>query len=189
MLTIVGIMLVLAMPGFGTWTRDARVRTVSEEIANGLRLAQAEAVARNRQVAFVRTIGNPARNSTPSRDRLELVRPGAAARTPKRPVTPTSRPSYVSGGSFTANDGATISGSAVACFNSVGRVVSRTADIPGRLQCTAPTSATDPNDFNVTLSGSSSPPRDRDARRAVPRRPHAAVQANAAATQPNACTP
>ena len=65
-LTLVGILLALGIPGFGTWIRDTRVRTVSEDIANGLRLAQAEAVARNRQVVLVRTTANPARNASAS---------------------------------------------------------------------------------------------------------------------------
>jgi type IV fimbrial biogenesis protein FimT len=49
--TMIGIMLMLAIPGIGNWMSNSRVRTVGEEIQNALRLAQAEAVNRNRQVA------------------------------------------------------------------------------------------------------------------------------------------
>ena len=65
-ITVLGVMLMLAIPGIGNWIQNSRVRTVSEEIQNGLRLAQSEAVNRNRQVAFVRTAAAPALNAAPS---------------------------------------------------------------------------------------------------------------------------
>ena len=64
--TTVGIMLMLAIPGIGNWISNSRVRTVAEELQNGLRLAQAEAVNRNRTVVYVRTAATPARNAAPS---------------------------------------------------------------------------------------------------------------------------
>jgi type IV fimbrial biogenesis protein FimT len=148
-LTLVGILLVLALPGVGTWTRDARVRTVSEEIANALRLAQAEAVARNRVVAFVRTSATPALNATPNTN-------GRRWYVQVLPLNSEETATYVQGGSFTINDGATVAGQTIVCFNSVGRVVSRTDPISGSTtDCTAPTSATAPATIDVSLTGSS----------------------------------
>lgn len=54
MITIafLAILLKLAAPPFANWTANARVRSVSDALQNGVRLAQAEAVRRNRQVVF-----------------------------------------------------------------------------------------------------------------------------------------
>lgn len=54
-ITLLALLLGLAAPSFGTWTRNAQVRSVSDALQSGLRLAQAEAVRRNRQVVFFLT--------------------------------------------------------------------------------------------------------------------------------------
>ncbi len=54
-ITLLAILLAMAGPSFATWIRNAQVRTVSDALQNGLRLAQAEAVRRHRQVVFFRT--------------------------------------------------------------------------------------------------------------------------------------
>jgi type IV fimbrial biogenesis protein FimT len=53
--TLLSILLGLAVPNFRTWINNAKVRTVSDGLQTGLRLAQAEAVRRNRQVVFFLT--------------------------------------------------------------------------------------------------------------------------------------
>ncbi len=53
--TLLSILLGLAAPNFRTWINNAKVRTVSDSLQTGLRLAQAEAVRRNRQVVFFLT--------------------------------------------------------------------------------------------------------------------------------------
>jgi type IV fimbrial biogenesis protein FimT len=57
---ILAILMSLALPGFTNWLRNARVRTGTESVQNGLQLARAEAVRRNAQVRFnlVDTLGN-----------------------------------------------------------------------------------------------------------------------------------
>lgn len=150
-LTLVGILLVLALPGVGSWTRDARLRTVSEDIANALRIAQAEAVARNRRVAFVRTIAaTPGLNSTPSNS-------GSNWYIQTLPLNSEDSAQFVQGGRFGANDTATVAGPAIVCFNSVGRVITVSGPIAtaSGFNCTAPTLATDPTDLDVTLTGAS----------------------------------
>jgi type IV fimbrial biogenesis protein FimT len=150
-LTIVGILLVLALPGMGSWTRDARVRTISEEVANALRIAQAEAVARNRRVAFVRTIAaTPGLDSTPSTSGSNWYIQVLA-------LNSEETPQFVQGGRFGANDTADISGPSIVCFNSVGRVISISGPITtaSSFNCTAPTAAATPNVLDVTLTGAS----------------------------------
>jgi len=54
-IALFSILLALAMPSFTTWVRNAQVRTVSDALQTGVRLAQAESVRRYRQVVFFRT--------------------------------------------------------------------------------------------------------------------------------------
>ena len=51
-ISLLAILLALAAPSFSTWIRNAQVRTVSDSLQNGIRLAQAEAIRRHRQVVF-----------------------------------------------------------------------------------------------------------------------------------------
>jgi type IV fimbrial biogenesis protein FimT len=188
-LTIVGILLVLALPGFGSWTRDARVRTVSEDIANGLRVAQAEAVSRNRQVFFARTNANPAYNAATASSGTNWYVQVLPLNSEEAADTAFQATAYVNGGRFSSADDASISGNAVVCFNSAGRVVSRSTDIPGGATCTAPASATTPNTFNVTLTGSSSTAATSAMRVELFLGGRTRLcKANAAAGQVNACT-
>lgn len=52
---LIGIVMAMAIPSFATWLKNSQVRTVSEALQSGLRLAQSEAVRRYRQVVFFRT--------------------------------------------------------------------------------------------------------------------------------------
>jgi len=54
-IALFSILLAMAMPSFTTWVRNAQVRTVSDALQTGVRLAQAESVRRYRQVVFFRT--------------------------------------------------------------------------------------------------------------------------------------
>lgn len=52
---LMALLLGLAAPSMTTWTRNAQTRAVSDALQNGLRVAQAEALRRHRQVVFFRT--------------------------------------------------------------------------------------------------------------------------------------
>lgn len=52
-LVIVGLLLVMALPGFGSWLQNSQIRNAAESLQNGLQLARAEAVRRNTRVQFV----------------------------------------------------------------------------------------------------------------------------------------
>jgi len=58
-IAIVGILLVLALPGYSQWIANTRVRTTTEAIQNGLMLAKAEAIRRNTKVQFALTANDP----------------------------------------------------------------------------------------------------------------------------------
>ena len=182
--TMIGIMLMLAIPGIGNWMSNSRVRTVGEEIQNALRLAQAEAVNRNRQVAFVRTTATPARNAAPSASGTNWyiqVLPLTAA---EGATTAFQDTAYMQGGTFSAQSGAAVAGAALVCFNSVGRVVDNAATGLGA-DCVAPTTSGDPSDFDVTLASSNRAMRVELFLGGRVRM----CDVNATTGQPNACTP
>ena len=59
-LTIAGMMLIAGLPSFTTFLRNAEIRSTSESISNGLRLARSEATRLNRPVSFTLAgAGNP----------------------------------------------------------------------------------------------------------------------------------
>lgn len=141
-LTLIGIMAALAIPAFSTWTANARVRTVSETIQNAVRMAQTEAVRRNRQTVFGFTDATPAAGVTP-------VANGANWFIQTLPLVTGESAEFVQGGSFAKQSAMTISGATLICFNSTGRQVSNTSTGLG-VDCTAPTSATTPTAIDVT---------------------------------------
>ena len=59
-LTILSMMLLAGLPSFTTFLRNAEIRSTSESISNGLRLARTEATRLNRPVSFTLAgSGNP----------------------------------------------------------------------------------------------------------------------------------
>ena len=51
-LVLVGILLALGVPSFAAWLQNVQVRNAAESISNGLQLARANAVQRNKSVTF-----------------------------------------------------------------------------------------------------------------------------------------
>ena len=51
-LVIVGVLLALGVPSFSAWLQNVQVRNAAESIFNGLQLARANAVQRNKSVTF-----------------------------------------------------------------------------------------------------------------------------------------
>jgi len=52
-LTVLGILLMVALPSFGTWLQNQQLRAASEATLNGLQVARAAAIQRNVLVQFV----------------------------------------------------------------------------------------------------------------------------------------
>ena len=116
------ILLFVATPDFSAWINNTRVRSVAEGMQNGVRLAQAEAVRRNRTVAFFLTNAEPAIDAVPvangvnwgirtttlfADDVAEFVRGAAAAE---------------------VGTGVAIVGPAAICFNAAGQQVTVAAE-------------------------------------------------------------
>ena len=51
-LVLVGVLLALGVPSFSAWLQNVQVRNAAESIFNGLQLARASAVQRNKSVTF-----------------------------------------------------------------------------------------------------------------------------------------
>jgi type IV fimbrial biogenesis protein FimT len=67
-LAIAAILLMLAVPAFGSWVKNAQIRTTADAIQDGLQLARAEAVRLNTLVRFqlTSTVNNTCALSTAS---------------------------------------------------------------------------------------------------------------------------
>lgn len=182
--TVIGVMVMLAMPGIGNWISNSRVRSVGEELQNALRLAQSEAVNRSRTVAFVRTNAAPARNAAPAaagRNWYVQVLPIDAT---EGALTAFQNASFVQGGTFTAQSNADVSGQEVVCFNAMGRVVSATTGLSA--DCVAPSPPGNRWDYDITLAGRS----DRPLRVQLFLGGRVRMcDPNAATGQPQVCTP
>ena len=104
-LTLFGILLAAAIPAFSTWTANARVRSVAESIQNGLRLAQTEAVRRNRQTVFALTNATPAAGAA-------LAANGSNWFIQTLPLVAGDPAAFVQGGTFAKQSGVNIAGAA-----------------------------------------------------------------------------
>ena len=121
-LTIMTLLLLAVAPSFSSWVANAKVRSVAEEVANGLRMAQAEAIRRNRPAVFVVTNLAPGLSQTPAANGVNwyvqvLPLLGASSQA-------ATDPDYVQGSNYAKQSGVTIaSTSPVLCIGSVGSVV------------------------------------------------------------------
>ena len=123
-IAIFSMLLLAAMPSFSGWIANARVRSVAEEIANGLRIAQSEAVRRNRPVAFVLTNNTPAKSATPSDNGKNWY----VQALPLASSSETAADSdYVQGGNYASQSGVTISGTSSVCFGPMGNLTATAA--------------------------------------------------------------
>jgi type IV fimbrial biogenesis protein FimT len=118
---LVAILLRLAVPSFTAWIRNTQMRSVAEALQNGLRKAQSEASARNRQMVFSLTNDEPATAATAATaaagGRNWVVRS-------VQQLNSAAFDEYIEGGGFgDSAQGVVITGDASICFNSVGRLV------------------------------------------------------------------
>lgn len=117
-LALLAILLSLAVPFITTAIRNSSVRSASEALQNGLRMAQAEAVRRNRQTVFSLTNAEPGPDSAAAAN---------GANWAIHTVPPVSNAGeaheFVQGGALSdLAHGVAIEGPAAICFNSAGRL-------------------------------------------------------------------
>ena len=115
-LVLMSLLLGLAAPNFRVWVRNAQVRTVSDALQNGMRLAQSEALRRSRQVVFFLTsdaacTNNIAANANGVNWSIRTV-----------PMTAGETSVVVQCGVLSdVAAGVAITGPTAVCFNSMGR--------------------------------------------------------------------
>lgn len=130
MVTVVlmAILFTLAIPSFTGMVRNSQARTVAESLQTGVRLAQAEAVRRNRQTVFTLTNAEPGLNSAAVANGLNW----AIHTVPRVTEDPANR-EFVQGGSLSDSAAnVAINGPAAVCFSSAGRLVTNaTPGVPG----------------------------------------------------------
>lgn len=127
--TLAALLLGLAAPPFATWIRNTQARTVTDSLQNGLRLAQTEAVRRQRQVMFF--LSDNATCSTAStataNGRFWVIR--------TVPLLDGEDAEVVQCGVLAeAAAGSTITGPTTLCFSSSGRLVGGGTCSTGALQ-------------------------------------------------------
>jgi type IV fimbrial biogenesis protein FimT len=118
--TLLGTLMTLGLPALSEWTRNNQVRTVADTLQNGIRVAQAEAVRRNRQVVFALTNGTPAKGVT-----ITAAANGKNWTVQTIKQLGDAAAEFVQGGVVTDAAGkTTLTGPAAICFNANGRLVS-----------------------------------------------------------------
>jgi type IV fimbrial biogenesis protein FimT len=147
-LAILSLLLAAAAPAVTTWIANAKVRTVSDSLQVGLRVAQAEAARRYRQTVFFRTASGACDNTATASatgnfwavktiallpgDEVEVVQCGALLET---------------------GNNITVTGPVPVCFSTAGRY-SAVADpgIGGSTACTVDASGSAVFDISGTGS-------------------------------------
>jgi type IV fimbrial biogenesis protein FimT len=134
-MALLGILLGLAAPSFGEWIRNTKVRTVADSLQNGVRLAQAEAVRLNSQVAFFLT------NSSTCTNTMAPAAGGSYWSIRTVPPLGVGTGDVVQCGvvSDVASD-VTLAGPTAICFNSIGRQTANTTPGLGGTTCVLPAS-------------------------------------------------
>ncbi len=130
-IALLGLLLGLAAPSFSLWTRNAKVRTVSESLLAGVRLAQTEAVRRNRQVVLFLT------TSTTCSNAITASANGAYWAVRTVGLTAGEAVETVQCGALADSaQGVTITGPTTLCFSSMGRQVANADPGVGGAACT-----------------------------------------------------
>lgn len=141
-ISIAALLIAAAIPPFGNWISNAKVRSVAESLQNSLRLAQAEALSRGQQTVLVLTSGPPAWNATPvanGRNWAVHAQPLANSEEAAATASSSTHP-YIDGSTYATQQGIAVTGPALLCFNSSGRIVTSTSvAVPnaGSAACTA----------------------------------------------------
>ncbi|WP_240648572.1 GspH/FimT family pseudopilin [Variovorax beijingensis] len=145
---IMALLAALAMPSMLGWVRNNKIRTVSDSLQNGLRLAQAEATRRSRQVVFALTDDKPAGASTAYTAKTDgsnwAIETVAA-------LTEDGTGAFVEAGVLRdVGSNVMISGPAAICFNALGRLVANASPGVTGANCGLPSSSA--HVYTITMS-------------------------------------
>jgi type IV fimbrial biogenesis protein FimT len=146
-ITVIGILTVLAVPNFTAWVQNTKTRTVAEALQNGIRLAQSEAVKSSRNVRFLLTNATPTIGATESTTGRNWVVESMS-------MTNTAEPDrFVQGASLPDMGNVQITAtSAFIQFNSFGRIASPNNSVVYQITNKRSTSSNPLRRLNVTVS-------------------------------------
>ncbi len=161
-MSVFAIMVALSVPTMTAWIRNNKVRTVSDALQTGLRLAQAESLRRSRQVVFSMT-----NSTTPNAIPLPAVAGGTswAIWTVPSMTDGTEIPEFIDSGVLSnASANVTVTPSnavSTVCFNSMGRLVANAGPnviaITGGDTCAQPAGVPPVQTFSITTPGADRP--------------------------------
>ncbi len=149
---LLALLMAMAGPSFGTWIANAKTRTLSDNLQNGLRLAQAEATRRHRQVVFFRTADaacNAGVTAATSGSHWVVRSVPLVAGDPVETIQ--------CGHMAESTDGAAVTGPVALCFNGIGRQVANADPRIGGSTCTLPPGGT--SAFDITHAQGNRPLR------------------------------
>lgn len=119
-ISLMALLLMAAASSFSEWIANGKVRSVAEDLANGLRMAQAEAMRRNRVAMFAMTSAVPAANAAPLSTSGVNWYVEALARSGDSSADVT----YIQGGNYGTQSGVAIASDvALVCFGPLGNQI------------------------------------------------------------------
>jgi type IV fimbrial biogenesis protein FimT len=139
-LAIFAILVAIGVPTMSVWIRNNKVRSATDALQNGLRLAQSESLRQSRQVVFALT-----NSTTPGTTPLPAVANGSSWVIYTIPSMTGEQARLIQSGDFSnATANVQVTGPAAVCFNSVGRLTNNagaavTNIIGGANSCVQPT--------------------------------------------------
>ncbi|AMM24845.1 GspH/FimT family pseudopilin [Variovorax sp. PAMC 28711] len=145
-IAVMAILVGLAMPSMFEWVANSRVRTVADTLQNGVRLAQNEALRRNRQVVFSLT------NSSSPQTALTASANGKnwSINWVPAALDAATAPTFIEAGVLTtAGAGVQIAGPSAICFNANGRLVTNPSPGVTGANCSIASAPT----YDITKTG------------------------------------
>ena len=150
--SLTAILFALAVPSFKSWISNAQIRSASDAIQNGVRLAQAEAVRRSRQVVLFRTDASTCGATLTAASAGKFWALRTVALVDGQPVDVVQCGTLIS-----AQSNVAVSGPVALCFNSGGRQAANATPGIGGSACEL--DATGTNVFDITSSSADRPLR------------------------------
>jgi type IV fimbrial biogenesis protein FimT len=121
-IALLALLTMAAVPAVGSWIANARVRSTAEALQNSLRVAQQEALRRNRRTVFALTAASPDWNAVPDANAANWyvrVQPLRGS-----PEMASRELSLVSSHQTGSKSGILLSGPPLLCFNAMGQLIS-----------------------------------------------------------------
>jgi type IV fimbrial biogenesis protein FimT len=152
-ITVMTLLMLAGMPALGTWVADSRIRSVAESLQNGLRVAQASAIERNRRAVFALTASTPSLTAKPAANQTHwYARLLSLDGSDEADSDADAAKRFLRGSSDATMAGVSITGPALVCFGPLGRQISLDSSATGLdTACTA----ADPVTYIVTSASNS----------------------------------